>query len=41
MEDVKEVTLEELAGLIRSQEREFIIHMELGKGDGDGRKALS
>ena len=36
MEDVKEVTLEELAGFIQSQKREFIIHVELRKGDEDG-----
>lgn len=41
MEDVKEVTPEELAGLVQSQEGEFIIHVELGKGDGDGREETS
>lgn len=41
MEDIKEVTLEELAGLIQSQEGEFIIHVELEKGKSDGREELS
>lgn len=41
MENVKEVTLEELAGLIESQEKKFIIHVELGKGDNDGKGGLS
>ncbi len=41
MEDVKEVTPEELAGLIQSQDGEFIIHVELEKGESDGRNELS
>ncbi len=34
--EVKEVTVEELIELIQSQEGEFIIHVEPGKGDADG-----
>lgn len=41
MEDVKEVTLEKLAGLIQSQEGDFIIHVELRKGEGDGKEEQS
>ena len=32
-----EVTLEELKTLIQSQEREFIIRVEPGEGDADGK----
>ena len=32
----KEVTVEELIALVQSQEGEFIIHVEPGKGDADG-----
>ncbi len=34
--EIKEVTLDELAGLVQSQEGEFIIRVEPGEGDGDG-----
>ena len=35
--EVKEVTVEELKRLIQSQEGEFIIRVEPGKGDADGK----
>lgn len=35
--EVKEVTLEELKTLIQSQEGEFIIRVESGKGEGYGK----
>lgn len=34
--EVKEVTVEELVGLIQSQQGEFIIHVEPGEEDADG-----
>lgn len=34
---VKEVTLEELKTLIQSQKGEFIIHVEPGEEDADGK----
>ena len=33
----KEITVEELAGLIQSQEGDFIIHVAPGEGDADGK----
>lgn len=36
-QDVKEVTMEELARMIQSQEGEFIIRVEPGKGETDGK----
>ncbi|MGN1196853.1 MAG: hypothetical protein ACI4TA_04575 [Acetatifactor sp.] len=33
----KEVTVEELKKMIQSQEGEFIIHVEPGEGDDDGK----
>ena len=35
--EVKEVTVEELKRLIQSQEGEFIIRVEPGEGDADGK----
>lgn len=35
--EVKEVTLEELKTLIKSQEGEFIIRVEPGEEDADGK----
>ena len=35
-QEVKEVTVEELICLILSQEGEFIVHVEPGKGEWDG-----
>lgn len=35
--EVKEVTVEKLKKLIQSQEGEFIIHVEPGEGDADGK----
>lgn len=35
--EIKEVTAEELIRIINSQEGEFIIRVEPGKGDSDGR----
>ena len=35
--EVKEVTVEELKKLIQSQEGEFIIRVEPGEGDADGK----
>ena len=34
--EVKEVTVEELVGLIQSQKGEIIIHVEPGEEDADG-----
>lgn len=34
--EVKEVTVEELVGLIQLQQGEFIIHVEPGEEDADG-----
>ena len=34
--EVKEDTVEELVGLIQSQQGEFIIHVEPGEEDADG-----
>lgn len=34
----KEITMEELAGLIKAQEGEFIIRVEPGKGEIDGEQ---
>ena len=31
----KEITVEELARLLQSQEGDFIIHVEPGEGEGD------
>lgn len=31
-------TLEDVRKLIQSREGEFILHVEFGEGDGDGRK---
>lgn len=36
-QDVKEVTMEELVRMIQSQEGEFIIRVEPGEGEADGR----
>lgn len=33
----KEITVEALAGLLQSQEGDFIIHVEPGEGDADGK----
>lgn len=33
----KEITVEELARLIQSQEGDFIIHVEPGEEDADGK----
>ncbi len=41
MEDIKEVTLEELAELIQSQKGEFIIHVEPERGNCDGKEKSS
>lgn len=38
--EVKEVTVEELVGLIQSQQGEFIIHVEPGEGDADGEAGI-
>lgn len=38
MKDVIEVTPEELAGLIRSREGEFIIHMEMERKNSNERE---
>lgn len=35
--EVKEITVEELKKLIQSQEGEFIIRVEPGGGDADGK----
>ena len=35
--EVKEVTVEELKRLIQSQEGEFIIRVEPGEGEADGK----
>ena len=35
--EVKEVTVAELIDLIQSQEGEFIIHVEPGEEDADGK----
>lgn len=37
-QEVKEVTVEELTRLIQSEEGEFIIHVEPGKGERDGEE---